>query len=459
MGVLNKLTLDSFTHSLAALPTASRYVLALSGGLDSVVLLKLFALLREKNADLPLAAVHVHHGLNPRADDWVVFCQSLCHKLAVSLTVSRIDINPAPGESLEAAARHGRYRALAASLAAGEALVTAHHANDQGETFLLQALRGAGVAGLAAMPPARLFAAGWLLRPLLAWTRGELAAWAGGQGLSWIEDDSNRDLSFDRNFLRHEVMPLLEGRWPGLAHTLGRACALQREARALLDELAAADLAGCLDEDSGAGRLSIPPLLPLSRARQAGLLRYWLRLQGVQVPDHDRLDQVIDSLLPARDDGQPRVAWADVELRRYRQQLYLLRRQAAPDPALNMDWDLQGSLEIPGLGSLRLCAADRPGLSAARLSGQRGRVSLRQGGESLSPAGRGGHHELKKLFQEAGIPPWERQRLPLLYIGAELVAVAGLWIAEGWQARGDEAAAVLEFCPAAPQPVSSADGK
>lgn len=455
-----QLTPQTFASALAALPPAPRHVLAISGGLDSMVLLQLFTTLRDSDAGLSLHAVHVHHGLNPRADDWAGFCERACAKADIPLAVHHIRIDPEAAEGPEAAARHGRYRVFAEAVDDGAALVTAHHADDQGETFLLQALRGAGVAGLAAMPPWRPLGNGLLLRPLLPWTRRQLAAHAGQHGLTWVEDDSNLDRGFDRNFLRHEILPLLRRRWPGLAGTLNRASALQREARELLDELAAGDLAAC--RRPAPGVLELAPLLRLSAPRQANLLRHWLRQLGQQVPDHDRLAQILTELLPARDDAQPQVGWDGLELRRHRQYLYLLPRRPDPDPGLSLDWDLSGPLTIPGIGTLGLVPADGEGLDAAALP-DRARVRLRQGGETLQPAGRREHHSLKKLLQETELPPWERQRLPLLFVEDTLVAVAGLWVAEGWQARPGQAGQLLrltpesppDLCPPPPRPVSS----
>ncbi|HEV2320748.1 MAG TPA: tRNA lysidine(34) synthetase TilS, partial [Gammaproteobacteria bacterium] len=229
-------------HTLRGLPAAQRYWVALSGGLDSMVLLTALAVER---GGLPgeLRALHVHHGLHPKADEWQRHCEVACASLGIPLEIRRVEVHPATGESLEAVARERRYAAFREVVGADDLLLLAQHADDQLETFLLQALRGAGVRGLAAMPESASFSGLKLARPLLAYGRAELEAWARQQGLSWVEDPSNADTGFDRNYLRHEVLPRLKQRWPAAAETVSRSARLAAEADGLLKELAAEDTA------------------------------------------------------------------------------------------------------------------------------------------------------------------------------------------------------------------------
>jgi len=405
----------------------------LSGGVDSVWLLYRCWRLREARPGLRLRAVHVHHGLLPQADAWLRHCESLCARLDVPLEVIRLGLVPRPGESIEAAAREARYAALERLLEPGEALLTAHHQDDQLETVLLQLLRGAGVAGLAAMPGSRPFGRGHHLRPLLAMTRAAIVAEARQAGLEWVEDPSNAAGRFDRGYLRREVVPALRQRWPAAAAVVTRSASHLAEAQGLLDQLAALDAAGSGD----GGCLQVAPLLALPRDRQANVLRWWLRGRGVGMPSTARLAAIQDQLLPARGDAGPVVTWATGEVRRYRGRLYAMR----PLQAVAGDgWELRPGevLDVPGVGTLRLEPVVGSGISAVRCPGPF-TVRLRQGGERLRLAGRSGKKPVRTLLQEAGIAPWLRERLPFLWHGDQLVAVADLWLAAELTAAAGEA--------------------
>ncbi|HEX4300311.1 MAG TPA: tRNA lysidine(34) synthetase TilS, partial [Gammaproteobacteria bacterium] len=419
-------------------PPAHRYRVALSGGLDSSVLLH--ALAAERGA-LPgeLSAVHVHHGLHPDADGWQARCERACLDLSVPLESVRVSVRPAKGESLEATARERRYAVFRDLMRPGDALLLAHHVDDQAETFLLQALRGAGVRGLAAMPERAELADGLLLRPLLRFTRADLETWARGRGLEWIEDPSNADRDFDRNYLRHEVMPSLKQRWPAAAHTLSRAARHSAEAEAVVQVLAAEDW-----QRYGAGEtLPVQALEELPEPRARYLLRHWLHLRSLPMPPSTKLGEI---LLQARaaEDRNPCVDWEGVEVRRYAGHLYAF----VPLPPAPEDFQLRpGPFEDlgPGLGALGLVPAAGEGIRAA-LCGPAGlRVSFRSGGETCRPMGRAHDRPLKKWLQEMHVFPWLRDRLPLVYSGEELLAVAGLFACEPHAARAGEAGLRIEW--------------
>ena len=376
--------------------------IALSGGLDSSVLLHLMAGLAQAG-DFRLRALHVDHGLQAGSAGWAEACRSSCVKLRVPLSVLTLGLVPARGESVEAAAREARRAALAGALAPDERLLTAQHRDDQLETVLIQLLRGAGVAGLAAMPARSAFGPGWQLRPFLDVDRTEIRAHALHHGIAWHEDPMNGEARFDRGWLRARVLPAIRERWPAAAATVSRSAAHLAEAARLLDAVAAADAASLLDE----GRLSLAGLAQLERDRQVNVLRWWLRQSGLRPPPTAQLGTALRGFLTARPDAAPRLAWPDGELRRYRGRLYAIPLR--PEPAR---FDLVATME----GGLR-----RPPPESIELR-------FRQGGESLRPHPGRPRKRLKDLCQEAGIVPWMRERLPLVFVGGRLAAVGDLWI-------------------------------
>lgn len=434
---------DALRAALAE-PPARRLIVAYSGGVDSHVLLHLLASHRAAWPDRTLAAIHVDHGLQAASAAWSEHCAQVCRELAIPFQALAIDARPMPGESPEAAARRARYAALAPALDPDSALLTAHHRDDQAETLLLQLLRGAGPHGLAAMPVVSRLGRGWLWRPLLDVDRADLLAYAHAHGLHWIEDASNADPGFDRNYLRHQVLPLLRERWPAANRTLARTARRCAEAAAWLDETAAADLAQAAPDRPD--RLSISSLQTLPEPRQRNLVRYWLRQLQLPTPDSRQLHQLLHDALTAARDRQPCIRWPGAEVRRHRDGLYAIP-PLPPHPAgQTLVWCATATgwpaLTVPGVGTLRLQPTIGTGLRAAAIAAGSLLVRFRQGGERFRPAGRPHRQELKKLLQEADIPPWERERLPLLYAERTLLAVVGLGIAAeqvaqpgepGWQ--------------------------
>jgi tRNA(Ile)-lysidine synthase len=423
---------------LAALPFTAqieRYRLAYSGGLDSHVLLHALASQRDRLHGAELVAVHVDHGLSPNAKQWAEHCAQQCAALGIELLQLSVDAGAEPGESPEAAARHARYRAFAELMHEGDCLLTAHHQDDQAETLLLQLLRGAGPRGLAAMPLWADFAAGWHVRPLLTVSRDALQAYAQQHDLHWVDDESNFDTGFDRNFLRHEILPALKQRFPAAAATLSRSAQHCAEAAQLLAEAAAVDATGAA---LPSGALSVSALQKLGEMRARNLLHHWIHAAGLPMPSAAHLKRVWEDAIGAAQDSNPLVCWPGAEVRRYRDALFLSAPLVTHDAGQHYDWDLAGPLDISGLGTLRSEVRTGWGLSVKALEDKKLRVRFRQGGETIRPAGRAGHHALKTLLQEAGVPPWQRERLPLLYVDDELVAVADLWVAEEYAAQGEE---------------------
>lgn len=421
--------------TLAVHPENAPLRLALSGGLDSCLLLHLLA--SEPYWRARLEAIHVHHGLSPHADEWAQFCCDLGGRLGVPVRVERVQLTPGNGESLEAQARTARYGALARHLPAGGLLLTAHHGDDQLETLLLALKRGSGPTGLAGIRPRQSFAGGQLLRPLLDFARQDLAALASEMGMIWVEDESNGDDRFDRNFVRLHLAPLLRARWPAILQTAGRSMSLCAEAADLLDELAVDDGAQAVTTQG----LSIVAAARLSPARRANLLRHWLKSQGAALPSRDQLALIWLEVAQAREDANPCLAWEHWSVRRHQGHLILLARESGE--AEPLAWQGEIGIDTPltlpaNLGSLLL----RPDMAGAlRLPRPDEPLSVRftvAPGSRLHPVGRSGSRRLKKLWQEYGVPSWQRGRIPILFYGDAPAAVLGLFVCQPFARREGE---------------------
>ncbi|QKT04897.1 tRNA lysidine(34) synthetase TilS [Ectothiorhodospiraceae bacterium 2226] len=434
---------------LRAVPDASRYWVAYSGGLDSTVLLHAArALLGER-----VAALHVHHGLQAAADQWAERCRATAAAWGIDCRVREVDARAAPGESPEAAARRARYAALRAAVGHGECVLLAHHQEDQAETVLLQLLRGGGARGLAAMPAEAPFGAGRLARPWLGQPRAALEAYAAEHALSWIDDPSNRDLRYDRNYLRHEIMPRLGARWPAAAASLARSARHAAQAAELADALAAIDLATVAE---GAA-LRIPALQALTPARRDNALRHWLRTRGLALPDPVHLARVVNEVLGAAPDRAPYVHWGQVEVRRFRDRLYATPSLPPHQPTWRVAWDLRAPLELPGGGRLTVQTVRGAGLRVGALEAGV-TVGFRRGGEACALPGRAGTRPVKKLLQEAGLPPWVRERLPLVWVDERLAQVGDRWRCAPWAvADGEPGLEIRWEAPPALRPFLPAD--
>jgi tRNA(Ile)-lysidine synthase len=427
---------------LQALPETSCYWVAYSGGLDSHVLLHAIAQISDQ-LNAPLRAIHVHHGLQKEADLWLLHAEDVSQRLGIELTSLRLNLQPAKGESIEAVARDARYDAMRALMSAGDVLLTAQHQNDQAETLLLQLMRGSGPSGLAAMPERAAFGEAWLVRPLLDFKRAELAAYAELQDLKWIEDGSNSDLRFDRNYIRHQLMPLLEQRWPASSSTIARSARHCAEAQQLIDHLATQDHA--LIRVEGVERLSVIGLRGLSPPRCKAVLRHWVTVNGFQRPSTKQLDRILDEVLVAADDGSPIVTWAGVEVRRFRDQLYIMPPLLQHNAEVALPWVSLSSLPLPMGGWLHL----KEQVGGIDLDiWRQGAVDIRfrQGGERCRRQGEQVSRSLKRIFQEVlQIPPWLRDRIPLIYIDGELAAVAGFLICESFAASAGQLGIMLNW--------------
>jgi len=443
---------DLTSHSAGLVPhqQASGWVVAVSGGLDSMCLLHALVQLRKHQSCPPMRVVHINHGLHADASSWQqqVELQSQQYGLQCISRVIHITADAQRKLGLESAARNARYEVFSALLQQDEVLLLAQHADDQSETLLLRLLRGAGVAGLRAMPQERNLAQGRLHRPLLHVRQPALIEYAQQQHLSWCEDPSNQSLAFDRNFLRHQITPILRQRWPTMDRRLATTAAIMDDTQRLLQQVAAEDLALIVGLSDESKRLPMVPLLALTIERRHNLLRYWLAQQRVPAADHALMQRIDTELLSSARDGQPCLVLGDWCLRRHDGQLLLLpwqRLQNSPAPEHDQpqsNWQVKFTpqhvsaqqIELP-LG--RLCyghAAVALGLAVDDQLEVRQRV----GGERCKPVGRQHSQSLKKLLQEAKVASWQRQQLPLFFVNGELAMVANLWVNSGFEVKSKE---------------------
>ncbi len=406
-----------------------RIVVALSGGVDSTALLLTLADQRESLA--ALRALHVNHHLMPNAGAWVRHCRRLARSLRVPLTILDAAVSTDTARALEERARTARYRVLAAALRPHEVLVTAQHADDQAETVLLQLLRGAGVAGLAAMPAVAPLGAGYLVRPLLGVRRAAIERYVRARQVSWVEDESNDDLQRARNFLRHRVLPALSEQWPGAVRTLARSARHLAAADQLLEERAREDLARAAD---GVG-LAVTRLRALALPRRKNLLRHWITTRGFRVPDARRLDEIAGPMLAARYDAQPQVTWDSAQLRRVAGRLELHRLAEHAPLAVTWRWRLDAPYDLPGNRGRIVLQSDRQGPIDLDLLPAALDVRPRVGGERIRPGRRARQRTLKALLQEAGLTPEERAQLPLFWRDGQLLLVGDRWTDAAVHAR------------------------
>lgn len=424
---------------------ASRFVVAYSGGIDSSVLLHQLVQLRKKIVLPPVCAIHIHHGLNPQADAWQNHCNKNCKQLGVDFYSFAVTINQDSTKSIEELARESRYSVFENFVEKTDVLLMAHHQEDQAETMLLRLLRGAGPKGLAGMPSSRRLGQGVLVRPFLDVSKDTIRTYADHHQLVWVEDDSNQDNQFDRNFLRNDIFPLIKKRWPHYTQSWVRAANLCKETDELCTEWARLDWQNV--QGSKTGTLSVKALEQLSVLRQRNVVRYWLAQHQLTMPSQAQLDILLTDVLHAKADAQPLLAWPGVEIRRFQDNLYAM-------PPLQFDssvvvapfeWDMETPLAL-SIGELIAQQTKGDGIALKKITEPLA-IRYRQGGERCKPAGRVGSHPVKKLFQEYGVEPWLRDQWPLLYMGETLIAAPNLWVCEEFQAQKKEKSMKLVIRP------------
>jgi len=435
-------TLAGILQGLRCVTPDATLKVAYSGGLDSTVLLHALSRLQPTQG-WKLEAVHVHHGLHPQASEWAERCRAFSRELSVPFRVEYVDVGDTAVSGPEAAARLARYRCLSNRVGPMDVLLTAHHLNDQAETLLQQLMRGAGVAGLSAMPLETPFAGGWHARPLLGFPRALLLGYAMDGGLSWIDDSSNLDTRLGRNFIRHRVLPLLGTRWPAASAMLARTARHASEAARLLAVDAAHDLKRCQRDD---GSIDLTVLGQRPAARQRNILREWIRRRKFPVPSMKTLDDLLFRVRHVPKTGQARFPVGAYEVGRYLNYLYLLGRPVE-SAGNEMPWNPPWPADLPDGGVLKVIETRGSGLAKSRIVGLRLTIDWRHGGERCRLSGQAHHQALKKILQEAGIPPWERARMPLVRVEGQIAAIGDRWICEPFAARAHEPALLLRIDP------------
>lgn len=389
---------------------APTWQIAFSGGLDSTVLLHAALQLKQGGGCPPLRAVHIHHGMSPHADAWEAQAKHLCLLWGIPFHGFHVDEKPPLGESHEAFFRSRRYALLEQSLQPGDCILSAHHQDDQAETLLLQLFRGAGPLGLSAMPRVRPLGRGWLVRPLLDVPRASLLQYAQDFGLSWIEDESNQETRFDRNFLRHEILPLLRQRWPMISERLSKASHWQADASLCILNQAEKDEK--LVSTQWPHCLSLPALRELPMSRQRHVLRHWLSMRDLPIPSEPQLANLLQSFFSAKPSRAPELSWSigpiSVVARRYREYLYVSTTPLPVPPRAQVtDWMLSESLPL----------TEQVSIWAEELFSKARLMAIEEG--YLQCVWRPQGDRAKKYFQSAGIPPWWRPYIPLFYAGQQ----------------------------------------
>jgi tRNA(Ile)-lysidine synthase len=443
---MSELILNALNNALNTLLSAKRIWVAYSGGVDSHVLLHALSTVQKIYPQLNVNAIYIHHGLLEAADQWAIHCKKICDDLKIPCQIIHVNVKSQTGESLEAAARNARYDAFSTLLAPQDILLTAHQEDDQTETFFLQLMRGAGTKGLSSMQYMMPFAQGTMIRPFLSVSREAILNYAKHHQLKWVEDTSNCDTRFARNFLRHRVIPLLKTRWPTMNKTITRATKHCLEADHLLQMFAEQDLASLTGNDPRT--LSITKLQHLPQVRQRNILRLWLHQLGFPLPNTVKLQSVLDHVIKARTDKNPLIQWKDVEIRRYQDDLYAIPLLSPHQVTTTLLWDYEKPLTLPcGLGTLSCQKVTGKGI---RITQKPLMIKFRQGGESCYLKNRLGKHSLKKLFQEWKVPPWERHRIPLIFVENQLALITGYAICEKFAASTHETGLVIEYIKKGP---------
>ena len=424
------LVAKAFVSLLKSHKKIKSVTVALSGGVDSVVLLHILHQL-QKTHHFTLKASHVHHGLSKNADKWVKFCEKLCTKLSVPLDVHYIKLPQKKLLGIEGEARRLRYEKLLKSQS--DLVVLAHHEDDQAETFLLQLIRGAGVKGLSSM--AHFDDSRGLWRPLLNVTRIDIESYAKKHQLKWIEDESNLNIDFDRNFIRSKVLPILKNRFNHIIKVISRSSSHLAEAQNLLDDLAKIDLKNSLKSINYKYKIQVKTLDKLSNSRAKNVLRYWLEINHQLMPPKDLLEELLRQVLTAKKDATIKIQLSkEYEIRRYQDEIYIVPKTQQTHKNYEMIWAGESEIILPNGQKLKFKKVKGRGINLKFLDHQKLKIRNRKGGEFFKPDSKRPTKKIKQLLQESDLPPWERKNLPLIFVGDELAALPNFGVDQKYQA-------------------------
>ena len=433
---LEKLSLEKF----------NRIVIAYSGGLDSTVLLhKLNSIAKYKK---DIIALHINHGVSPNSNIWLNHCKEFCSLLEIDFVALEISIDKEKKIS-ENSLREKRYKSFSSFLKIGDVLCTAHHLDDHIETIFFRIMRGTGIKGLSGIEQFSNFGDIDLIRPLLSYSKEDLLDYAKKHNIEWIEDESNEDLSYSRNFIRKKIIPNLRNKnWPSYLLSLSYLSDRAKEANEVLEEIADIDFENCLIE---ASILSIPKLKELSKGRAKNVLFRWLKSKSeVSIP-YKLINEIYKNIIFARKSSKPSLSFrkkrnnGTFTIKRFNDCLYYIPSAETEclSSSESWDWDLKYPLVLP-TGVLYTKEISSEGMSL-ELVKNRIYIKGRNGGERCKPLGRSKSQKLKKLFQEHNVPPWIRDRIPLIYVGNEIAAVSDLWVCEAFKAKKGEKGIVLKW--------------
>lgn len=435
----------------AKINIGAKLVLAYSGGVDSEVLAQGLSFYAKSHPEFRYLLVHVHHGLSCNADAWVTHCQKQALDYQLPIEVVQVQVKTGPRLSIEAEARRARYKAITSFMDTGDVLLTAHHLDDQLETVLLALKRGLGPKGLSAMGAFQEFDGDkQLLRPLLSVSREQIESKASSLSLSHIEDESNADDKYDRNFLRLQIIPKLKSRWSAIATTASRSAALCAQQQAVIDDEVSARLPSFIEQvPHGEGTaLNLDLLSHQTPNWQALLLRGYIESSGFAPVSQTQLEQLLSQLLTAKPDANIEVRIADMLVRRFREKAYLSSyRPYKPKSLESIELTLESEvhlvqeINIPLSSNIRVEVIKDDGGERVRLPLIEEKVSVRfsaVGSLRCHPHNRQKGRELKKLWQEYGVPPWERERVPLIFYNEKLVCAVGYWVEHSCQSAEHE---------------------
>ncbi len=417
--------------------SAPQVLVGFSGGLDSSVLLDM---LSQTIPSDRITAIHINHGLSAKASQWQAHAELFCQSRGITCHSENVNVENY-GSGPEAAARQVRYDVFEKLLHQQGILLLGHHQDDQIETLLYRLMRSSGPLGLSGIPVTRSIGAGTLYRPLLTWSKEELKTYALAKSIEWVEDKSNSCNDYDRNFLRNRLIPILSERWPDYRKRLSGVSAISRDSTELCRDLASQDIMSLQSRpERGGVSLLIDSFNKLSGVRQKNVLRHWAETQNRHTPSRRIIDEIINSVVESRIDASPKVICGDSEYRRYDGRLYLLDSiKLVSEPVENpLDLSLQHRDAINLGGGMQLVAEPTRGEGLRMPENRAFRIANRQGGEHCHPVGRSRSNSLKKCLQEFGLEPWWRDRVPLILLDQQIVAVADLWVCEGWQVKPEE---------------------